>query len=48
MHISVNLLIVANHINWDVLELTCIKEVHSLAHDVCADKHNSKVSSVII
>ena len=43
MHISMNLLIVANHIN---LELTCIEEVHSLAHDVYADKHNSIVSIV--
>ena len=34
--------------NWDVLELTCIEEVHSLAHNVCTDKHNSIVSSVII
>ena len=48
MHISTNLLIVVNHINWDVLELTCIEEVHSLTHDVCADKHNSIISSVII
>ena len=34
--------------NWDVLEFTCIEEVHLLAHDVCADKHNSIVSIVII
>ena len=48
MHISMNLLIVVNHINWNILELTCIEEVHSLAHDVCVDKHNSIISSVII
>ena len=48
MHISTNLFIVANHIDWVVPEVTCIEEVHSLAHDVCADKHNSIVSSVII